>query len=81
MGSLKEALIECLEGSLSPEADIRNSAEERLKALEVTDTYAVHLMEVVLQNSEPVLSPPIRQLASVILRQYVDTHWTSMAEK
>jgi hypothetical protein len=81
MSTLKEALVECLEGSLSPEGDIRKGAEERLKALEVTETYPIHLMEIVLQNAEPVLPPPLRQLASVILRQYVDTHWTSLAEK
>lgn len=81
MSTLKEALLECLEGSLSPAGEVRKGAEERLKALEVTDTYPIHLMEIVLHTGQQALSPPIRQLASVILRQYVDSHWSSIAEK
>ncbi len=79
--SVKEALVESLHGSLSPEAGVRKAAEERLKALEVTEQYPLILMEIVLAQGEGVLSPPLRQLASVVLRQYVDTHWTSIAEK
>ncbi|XP_021944013.1 importin-9 [Folsomia candida] len=81
MSNLKEALIECLQGSLSPEGDVRRGAEERLKALEVTENHPIHLMEIVLDNGDHCLPPPIRQLASVILRQYIDTHWTSITEK
>ena len=35
--SLKEALLDAMTGTLSPMADVRKGAEERLKALEVTD--------------------------------------------
>ena len=35
--SLKEALLDAMSGTLSPMADVRKGAEERLKALEVTD--------------------------------------------
>lgn len=79
--SVKEALVEALQGSLSPDAGVRKAAEERLKALEVTEQYPLILMELVLATGEGVLSPPLRQLASVVLRQYVDTHWSSIAEK
>lgn len=79
--SVKEALVESLHGSLSPEAGVRKAAEERLKALEVTEQYPLILMEIVLAQGEGVLSPPLRQLASVVLRQYVDNHWTSIAER
>lgn len=79
--SVKEALVESLNGSLSPDAGVRKAAEERLKALEVTEQYPLILMEIVLATGEGVLIPPLRQLASVVLRQYVDTHWTNIAEK
>lgn len=79
--TVKDALIESLNGSLSPDAHTRKGAEERLKALEVTEQYPVILMEIVLATGEGVLSPPLRQLASVVLRQYVDTHWSTIAEK
>jgi len=75
---LKDALLECMEGTLSPEGLVRNAAEERLKALEVTEHFGTDLMEIIL---EVTYLPPLRQLASVLLRQYVDTHWTSLAEK
>ena len=75
---IKEVLIECVEASLSPNGDIRRSAEERLKALEVTEYYGTFLLEIVLESSYP---PPTRLLAGVLLRQYVDTHWTNISEK
>ena len=79
MGSShKEALLKCMEDTLSPDGMTRKGAEERLKALEVTENYGVHLMEIIL---EPAYIPPSRQLASVLLRQYVDTHWTSLIDK
>lgn len=77
-GSLKEALCETLNGILSPHADIRNAAEQRIQALEVTDEFGIHLTEFVI---DPNGSLPIRQLASVLLKQYVETHWWSESEK
>ncbi|XP_033214886.1 importin-9 [Belonocnema kinseyi] len=77
-GSLKEALYDTLNGILSPHQETRQAAEQRIQALEVTDEFGVHLTEFVI---DPNSLLPIRQLASVLLKQYVETHWCSLAEK
>ncbi|XP_024868417.1 importin-9 isoform X2 [Temnothorax curvispinosus] len=77
-GSLKEALYETLTGILSPHYETRKDAEQRIQALEVTEEFGIHLTEFVV---DPNGHLPIRQLASVLLKQYVETHWCSLAEK
>lgn len=77
-GSLKEALYETLTGILSPHYETRKAAEQRIQALEVTEEFGIHLTEFVV---DPNCHLPIRQLASVLLKQYVETHWCSLAEK
>lgn len=74
----KEALFETISGILSPSQEIRLCAEEQIKALEVTDEFGVHLTELTL---DPNGHLPIRQLASVLLKQYVEAHWSSQSEK
>ncbi|KAG8040464.1 hypothetical protein G9C98_002460 [Cotesia typhae] len=76
--SLKEALYETLNGILSPHRDTRQAAEQRIQALEVTDEFGIHLTEFVVDVNGPLA---IRQLSSVLLKQYVETHWCSVAEK
>ncbi|GIY31004.1 importin-9 [Caerostris extrusa] len=76
--TLKDALFETLNSILSPNHDVRISAEQQITILEVTDEFAVHLTELMLDQHAPL---PIRQLASVLLRQYVESHWSSSAEK
>lgn len=77
-GSLKEALYDTLSGILSPHRETRQAAEQRIQALEVTEEYGIHLSEFVVDPNEHL---PIRQLASVLLKQYVETHWCSLSEK
>lgn len=77
-GSLKEALYDTLTGILSPHRETRQAAERRIQALEVTEEYGIHLTEFVV---DPDGHLPIRQLASVLLKQYVEIHWSSLAEK
>ncbi|XP_068568509.1 importin-9 [Cebidichthys violaceus] len=75
---LKEALIETLTAILSPVQEVRAAAEEQIKVLEVTEEFGVHLAELTV---DPQGALAIRQLASVILKQYVETHWCSQSEK
>ena len=77
-GSLREALYETLTGILSPHWETRQAAEQRIQALEVTEEFGIHLTECVV---DPNGHLPIRQLASVLLKQYVETHWYYLAEK
>ncbi|KAK6321734.1 hypothetical protein J4Q44_G00087100 [Coregonus suidteri] len=75
---LKEALIDTLTAILSPVQEVRAAAEEQIKVLEVTEEFGVHLAELTV---DPQGALAIRQLASVILKQYVETHWCSLSEK
>lgn len=76
--TLKEALCETLNAILSHSQEVRTNAEEQLKILEVTDEFCVHLAELTVDPHSPFA---IRQLASVLLKQYVDTHWSRNSEK
>ncbi|KTG33294.1 hypothetical protein cypCar_00011406, partial [Cyprinus carpio] len=58
--------------------EVRSAAEERIKVLEVTEEFGVHLAELTV---DPHGALAIRQLASVILKQYVETHWCAQSEK
>lgn len=40
--------------------------------------FGVHLVELTLDRNGPL---PIRQLASVLLKQYVEAHWCTNSEK
>uniref|UniRef100_T1IP27 Importin N-terminal domain-containing protein n=1 Tax=Strigamia maritima TaxID=126957 RepID=T1IP27_STRMM len=76
--TLKEALFETLSAILSPIHNVRASAEEQLKILEVTEDFGIHLAELTV-DSNGILA--VRQLASVLLKQYVDIHWSAHADK
>ncbi|XP_069694516.1 importin-9 [Periplaneta americana] len=76
--SLKEALYETLNGILSPHHDVRIAAEERIQALEVTEDFGIHLAEFTI---DPEGALAVRQLSSVLLKQYVETHWCNCSEK
>ncbi|XP_070557729.1 LOW QUALITY PROTEIN: importin-9-like [Ptychodera flava] len=76
--SLKEVLLESLTAILSPEQQIRAHGEEQLKLLEVTEEFGTHLAEFTL---DPQGALAIRQLASVILKQYVEAHWSQHSDK
>ena len=56
----------------------RSRAEEQVKALEVTDEFGLHLAELTLQQDGAL---PVRQLASVLLKQYIDVHWSCEAAR
>ncbi|XP_052781923.1 importin-9-like [Mya arenaria] len=76
--SLKEALVESLTAILSPDHNVRVNGEDQVKALEVTEEFGVHLAQLTVDRNGPLA---IRQLASVLLKQYVGAHWSSQTEK
>ena len=69
---LRVALQETMTGLMSTDQASRYRAEEQVKALEVTDEFGLLLTELTLQRDGAL---PVRQLASVLLKQYIDTHW------
>lgn len=70
--SIKLALYEELQNILSPNTQIRQAAEERMKQLEITEGYGVFLAEIIMNQSFDLA---LRQLASVMLTRYVEEHW------
>ncbi|KAI0216737.1 Importin-9 [Lamellibrachia satsuma] len=76
--SLKEALYESLIAILSPEQAVRAAGEEQVKALEVTEEFGSHLAEFTV---DPQVALAVRQLASVLLKQYVEAHWSQHSDK
>ncbi|GJQ69980.1 hypothetical protein Trydic_g13354 [Trypoxylus dichotomus] len=69
---LKEALLQTVSCMLSQDYEIRRLAEERQKALEVTDDYSLHLVEILLTTDEALDE---RQMASILLNKYIKAHW------
>lgn len=74
---LRQTIIDCLCSSLSQDQNIRIKAEDQLKVLETTEGFGGILTDII---NEHVVPMEIRQLSSVILKQYVDCHWSSMTE-
>lgn len=75
---LREALFETLNALLSPDTNIRQSAEQQIKIFEVTDDYGWHLTEIRLSSQ---VDWPIRQLAALLLKQYIQCHWSANGDK
>ncbi|PIK58812.1 putative importin-9 [Apostichopus japonicus] len=63
---------------MSPDQNVRLQGEDQLKVLEVTDAFGVHLAEFTVDTNS---SLAIRQLSSLILKQYVEAHWCHLSEK
>ncbi|XP_071960511.1 importin-9-like [Antedon mediterranea] len=76
--SIRDHIVESLHAILSPEQLVRIQGEEQIKLLEVTEEFGVHLAELTV---DPKGALAIRQLASVILKQYVESHWSQHADK
>ncbi|ESO07416.1 hypothetical protein HELRODRAFT_76488 [Helobdella robusta] len=77
--TIRNALVESLTAILSPDHAVRNSGEDHLKTFEVFEDYfGLCLAEIVVDAGRPLA---IRQLASVLLKQHVEAHWSSCGEK
>ncbi|GFO07409.1 importin-9 [Plakobranchus ocellatus] len=76
--SLKEIIYESLNAILSPDLLVRSGGEDQIKALEVTEEFGVYLAEITVDPQGPLA---IRQLASVLLKQYVHCHWSEQSDK
>lgn len=67
-----------LAGSLSQNTDERNTCEKSLKDLQSEGDYPVKICQVVLDTNE---LPAVRQLGSVVLKRFVQSHWLSASDK
>ncbi|XP_047141336.1 importin-9 isoform X1 [Hydra vulgaris] len=76
--ALKKLTVESLLGSFSFNHEERIKAEDQIKILETMDDFGLILTEITIEVSFPV---DLRQLASVLLKQYIDCHWSSLSEE
>jgi hypothetical protein len=76
--TLKEVLYENLLAILSDDKDVRSNAEQQLKLLETNEEFGLHLIEISLNET---INEPIRQLSAVLLKQYIESHWTANSDK
>src|SRR5437868_5419846 len=76
--SMKQAVFETLTGLLSPETAVRQTSEQQIALFEVTDDYGVNLTEITLDSS---VTWPLRQLSSVLLKQFITHHWSKTCDK
>ncbi|XP_058460644.1 importin-9 isoform X2 [Malaya genurostris] len=70
---IKQAMFEELQKILNPDGEIRRQAEERLAQLKFTEGYGIYLAEITINQN---LDLSFRQLASVMLKQYVEDCWS-----
>jgi len=65
-------LVNCLNATLDANLQIRQAAEEALKQASLQAGYGVALTKATLNKEVPL---GLRQLAAVLLKQYVKQHW------
>nr|CAB3256618.1 importin-9 [Phallusia mammillata] len=75
---LRNNLLEVLNAIMSHDQNTRTAGEQQIKLLEVLDDFAVILAELTVDENRGL---PIRQLASLVLKQYVECHWNKLADK
>eukprot|EP00794_Sanderia_malayensis_P006843 gene6843-7611_t len=77
--TFRQSLLNTLAAAFSVNQEERSFSEDQLKIFETTEGFGVHLTSIIIDSSIP---EPIRQLASVVLKQYVEGHWSHVsAEK
>ncbi|EDV24941.1 uncharacterized protein TRIADDRAFT_56375 [Trichoplax adhaerens] len=75
---LKVALLESLKCILSDAQHARQQGEDHLNVIEMTPEFGVYLTDIIIDQNNFL---PIRQLAAVVLKQYVQTHWSTTSDK
>ena len=74
-GALAEVICNLISAT---DVNERQVAEQQLQALQVTEEYGIFLTELTLDTNGQFA---LRQMAGVLLEQYVDVHWCTDADK
>uniref|UniRef100_A0AAU8L099 Importin-9 n=1 Tax=Halisarca dujardinii TaxID=2583056 RepID=A0AAU8L099_HALDU len=77
MGDLTAVVLDRLEAVAGGDPGLLRKSEDELRALEVSDSYGVVLAEI---TSRVELAVHVRQLSSLVLKQYVQSHWSREGE-
>ncbi|CAF1084363.1 unnamed protein product [Adineta steineri] len=70
---LRSMIEQTLTMIITPDQQLIEKGQTQLQALELLDTYTLALTEISIDNTRDI---SIRQLAGVLLRKYVNKHWT-----
>lgn len=69
-----QAVLLCLQQTQGPDPQGIKQAEAQLKALSQLPGFGVVLSQIALASGQEIPAPT-RQLAAVLLKQYVKQHW------
>ena len=75
----KIRVIDCLVGLLSIDSVVRTTAEQYLNLLEQDPAFGVRLSEEVILRQD--ISVQLRQLACIVLKNYIKVHWCAQSVK
>jgi len=75
---LRTSVLKMLTALLSPDQSLRQAAEQQIKIFEVMEDFGVLLTEMCVDQTRELA---LRQLASLLLKHYVETHWNSLSDK
>ena len=70
---LRTMIEQTLTMIITPDQQLIEKGQTQLQALELLDKYTLALTEISVDNTRDI---SIRQLAGVLLRKYVNKHWT-----
>jgi hypothetical protein len=75
---LTHVIYQTLQSCLSPDKALIDLAQQQLDVLQVRPEYCFILLNFLIDQSSEF---GIRQLAGVLFKQYVETHWSKNSEK
>lgn len=70
---LRSMIEQTLTMIITPDQQLIEKGQTQLQAFELLDTYTLVLTEISVDHTRDI---SIRQLAGVLLRKYVNKHWT-----
>lgn len=74
---MQQQLVECLQGTLSPDSSIRSQAEQALLQLHSDRSCGLALINLILSSQVP---SPTRQSAAVSLRKWLNERWSGISD-
>lgn len=78
LSDLRAMIEQTLTMIITPDQQLIEKGQTQLQAMELLDQYTLALTEISIDGTREI---SIRQLAGVLLRKYVNKHWTRDIEQ